>query len=90
MPNQVFGFAPPDYGDWAKYAGFDRTTGEQTPYTAPTGVAPPQSVGDYTQQRFDEIQSKFGDLKSKVQKVMPSASNESAGFDFSSNPMILD
>jgi hypothetical protein len=87
MPNQVFGFAPPDYGDWATYAGFDRKTGEQVPYQAPAGVAPPESMGEYAQQRTADIQKKFGEIQSKVQKAMPTMTQTvSTGFDFSDNP----
>jgi hypothetical protein len=49
MNNYGFQFKnPSSYGDWASYAGFDRTTGETdflppapAPKTSPTPVAPP-------------------------------------------------
>ena len=97
MPNAVFGFAPPDYGDWASYAGFDRKTGEQTPYQAPTGVAPPENIGDYANQRISGIANKFDDLQSKFKKAInpmmgkSTGSNSPApsdsGFDFSESPI---
>lgn len=92
MPNAVFGFAPPDYGDWASYAGFDRKTGEQNPYQPASGVAPPESLNDYANQRISGISNRFDDLQNKFKSALnpskPSGNNSSnSGFDFSENPM---
>lgn len=92
MPNAVFGFAPPDYGDWAGYAGFDRKTGEQVERQQTPGVAPPENIGDYANQKITGISNKFDDLQSKFKKAASFAtpvSNQAAqssGFDFSENP----
>lgn len=53
-----FDFASPtQYGDWAQYAGFNRTTGEIEGMQAPQqGVAPPENMGDYMSQRLAPIQ----------------------------------
>lgn len=49
-----FDFASPSqFGDWAQYAGFNRTTGEIEGMKAPQqGVAPPENLGDYMNQRL--------------------------------------
>lgn len=57
-----FDFAnPAQYGDWAQYAGFNRTTGEIDGMQAPQqGVAPPENLGDYMNQRLGSASSMAG------------------------------
>ena len=74
------------------YIFFDRKSGEQVPYQAPAGVAPPENMGGYANQRISGISNKFDDLQSKFKKAVSFAtpvSNQTAqssGFDFSENP----
>lgn len=57
-----FDFASPaQYGDWAQYAGFNRTTGEVDGMQAPQqGVAPPENLGDYMSQRLGSVSNVAG------------------------------
>ena len=57
-----FDFASPaQYGDWAQYAGFNRTTGEIEGMKAPQqGVAPPENLGDYLGQRMGSASGMAG------------------------------
>jgi hypothetical protein len=49
---------PAQYGDWANYAGFNRTTGEIDGTQAPQpGVAPPENLQDYISQRIAPIEN---------------------------------
>lgn len=72
----AFGFKMPDYGDWATYGGFNRTTGEMDEsrlakaakgMMGVEGVPPPQTLGDIVkagiapiQQRIAGTQAAFG------------------------------
>lgn len=100
MQNLAFGFAPPDYGDWASYAGFNRKTGEQeeSRLAQAAGVAPPSSmeelgkmaIAPYTQQ-FNKVQSAFGqatsgDFGGAYGTMKQKQTAPSSGFDFSENP----
>ena len=62
MSSLKFDFASPKtFGDWATYAGFDRTTGQIEPPAAPTqGVAPPQTMGEYAEQKFANVSNMMG------------------------------
>lgn len=57
-----FDFAnPSQYGDWAQYAGFNRTTGEIEGMQAPqSGVAPPGDLTEYMNQRLGSASSMAG------------------------------
>jgi hypothetical protein len=57
-----FDFASPaQYGDWAQYAGFNRTTGEVDAMKAPQqGVAPPENLGDYMSQKLGSVSGVAG------------------------------
>ena len=57
-----FDFASPaQYGDWAQYAGFNRNTGEIEGMKTPQqGVAPPENLGDYMNQRLGSVSSMAG------------------------------
>jgi len=46
---------PADYSDWAKYAGFDRKTGD-------IGVAPPSAPS------VDDIENKISNITSQLQQ----------------------
>lgn len=54
----AFQFASPQqFGDWAQYAGMDRTTGEMQGIQPPQqGVAPPESISQMVDQRLGNIQ----------------------------------
>lgn len=61
--NNAFQFASPkSYGDWANYAGFDRTTGEIGGQTA---VPPPQSMD----QRLESAQGKLSAIAPAMQQL---------------------
>ena len=53
-----FDFASPNqYGDWAQYAGFNRTTGEiEGMRPAEQAVPPPNNIGEYLNQRLAPVQ----------------------------------
>ena len=52
-----FDFASPaQYGDWAQYAGFNRTTGEiEGMQPQQQGVAPPSSMSEFANQRLGSL-----------------------------------
>ena len=62
MSSLKFDFAnPKTFGDWATYAGFDRSTGQiEPPATPAQGVAPPQSFGELAQQKFSNVSNMMG------------------------------
>lgn len=62
MNTMKFDFASPStYGDWATYAGFDRKTGEIEPsrFAAMAGVAPPETLGEYVDQKTAGLTKPF-------------------------------
>ena len=72
-----FQFAPSDAGDWTKYAGFNRTTGQMTwlddtPTMPQAGVAPPKNMSEY-------MDSKIAPVQQKLQAVIPAAMQLSQG-----------
>ena len=101
MADLSFGFAPPDFGDWATYAGFNRKTGEQegSRIGQAMGVSPPSSMEDlgkmamapYSQQ-FEKIQTAFGQAtggnigQAYSTMKQKQPAQQSTGFDFSENP----
>jgi hypothetical protein len=100
MANLSFQFAPPNFGDWTTYAGFDRKTGQQedSRLAQTAGVAPPSSmeelgkmaIAPYTQQ-FNKIQTAFGqattgDFGGAYGTMKQKQTAPSSGFDFSENP----
>lgn len=72
MPNYgSFQFAPSDAGDWAKYAGFNRSTGQmtwldETPTMPQAGVAPPKTMSEY-------MDAKIAPVQQKLQAIIPAA-----------------
>jgi hypothetical protein len=68
-----FDFASPSkYGDWAQYAGFNRTTGEipDSPFATPqAGVPPPQSMGDVFKQAIAPSMQKYENLSNAMSQV---------------------
>lgn len=67
----AFQFAPSDAGDWTKYAGFNRTTGQMTwldeqPAMPQAGVAPPKTMSEY-------MDSKIAPVQQKLQAIIPAA-----------------
>jgi hypothetical protein len=57
-----FDFASPSqYGDWAQYAGFNRTTGEVEGMQSPQqGIAPPGNLTEYVNQKLGSASSMAG------------------------------
>ena len=66
----AFQFANPNqYGDWAQYAGLDRTTGEPTTQTASQGVPPPENLQGYMDQRLSGVQQKMAAIPAAFQQA---------------------
>lgn len=58
MNTMKFDFASPSqYGDWATYAGFNRTTGEIEPSRMAEAVKPPENFGQFVDQRLSGIKN---------------------------------
>jgi hypothetical protein len=56
---QNFQFASPsNYSDWANYAGFDRTTGEQKSYAPSEGIAP-TNISEFMDQAIAPVENKM-------------------------------
>jgi hypothetical protein len=52
MNSMKFDFASPStYGDWATYAGFNRTTGEIEPSRFTGSIAPPETMSELIDQK---------------------------------------
>ena len=69
---QNFQFASPsNYSDWANYAGFDRTTGEQKSYAPSEGIAP-TNISEFMDQAIAPVEN-------KMQKMSGIATNISQG-----------
>jgi len=68
-----FQFAQPKFGDWASYAGFDRTTGE-TDFGIPpreslankdasgNPIEPPKTLGEYFDRKVAPIKNAYNQL----------------------------
>ena len=63
----AFQFKPAGQGDWAQYAGFDRTTGEQTP--AQQGVPPPEDFQGYLNQQLSGVKNKIAAIPNAMQQA---------------------
>jgi hypothetical protein len=60
MNTMKFDFASPGtYGDWATYAGFNRTTGEIEPSRLAEGIAPPESMSELIDQKTAGLTKPF-------------------------------
>ena len=68
MADLSFGFAPPDYGDWTNYAGFNRKTGE-IESSSQSGIAPPQNFSEYVSQRMQPAQQMIGGLSTSAEQL---------------------
>ena len=77
----AFQFASPaQFGDWAQYAGLDRTTGEMTGQTAPQqGVAPPEDLQGYMNQRLGSVQQKMAAIPGAFQQASQGNITKAAG-----------
>lgn len=65
-----FQFASPaQYGDWAQYAGFNRTTGEIEGGALAQAVKPPENMQQYIQQRMAPTQNKLGAVAPAMQQM---------------------
>lgn len=68
--NSVFEFASPgNFGDWANYAGFNRTTGEIEGMSSQVGVPPPENLQGYISQRLGSAQSKMAAIAPAMQQA---------------------
>jgi len=65
----AFQFAPPNYGDWAQYAGMDRTTGEIQGGQASAGVPPPEDMQGYMDQRLSSVKEKVAAIPNAFQQA---------------------
>lgn len=65
----AFQFKPASQGDWAQYAGFDRTTGEQAGQAAQQGVPPPENFQGYLDQRFSGVKDKMAAIPNAMQQA---------------------
>jgi hypothetical protein len=74
--NSAFEFASPgSYGDWATYAGFNRTTGEIDGMSSQAGVPPPQSMD----QRIESAQNKLSAIVPAMQQLGQGNVSKAAG-----------
>lgn len=65
---QAFQFASPsNYSDWANYAGFDRTTGEQSNYVP--GAVSPTNLSEFVNQAVAPAQQKMNMLTGVVSNL---------------------
>lgn len=68
--NMAFDFASPgNYGDWANYAGFNRTTGEMEGMSSQAGIPPPENLQGYMDQRLGSAQSKLSAIAPAMQQA---------------------
>jgi hypothetical protein len=66
----AFQFASPaQFSDWAQYAGLDRNTGEVAAQAAPQGVAPPEDLQGYMNQRLGSVQNKMAAIPGALQQA---------------------
>ena len=99
MADLSFGFAPPDYSDWASLAGFDRKTGQQedSRLAQVAGIALPSSMEDLGKlaiapyaDKFNKIQTAFGQATSGnvsgAYSTMKQKEAPTSGFNFSESP----
>jgi hypothetical protein len=69
--NNAFQFAPQNYGDWASYAGFDRTTGttdfgiappETKTASSEDGIEPPKTIGEYFDKQIKPLKDTYNQI----------------------------
>jgi|APCry1669188910_1035180.scaffolds.fasta_scaffold09207_2 hypothetical protein len=83
---QAFQFSSPsNYSDWANYAGFDRTTGEQKSY-APEGGVAPTNISEFMDQAIAPAQQKM-DMLSGVASNIGQGNMSGAYNAFKPKPM---
>jgi hypothetical protein len=75
----VFQFAPPDYGDWAQYAGLDRKTGEIQSSQPSAGVPPPEDMQGYIDQRLSSAKQKMAAIPGAFQQAAQGNITKAAG-----------
>ena len=76
----AFQFASPaQYGDWAQYAGLDRTTGEMVSQPIQQGVAPPENLQGYMDQRLSGVQQKIAAIPGAFQQASQGNITKAAG-----------
>lgn len=61
--------SPSEYSDWAKYAGFDRRTGEMQSPSMPSGVKPPENMQEYLSQRMSAASDKLAAVAPAMQQA---------------------
>jgi hypothetical protein len=78
--NSAFQFASPkNYGDWANYAGFNRTTGEIEGMSSQAGIPPPESMQDYVNQKLGSAQNKLSAIAPAMQQLGQGNITKAAG-----------
>lgn len=66
----AFNFASPsEFSDWARYAGFDRRTGEMEQSPMAQAIKPPENMQQYLQQRFAPAQNKLNAIAPAAQQI---------------------
>lgn len=76
----AFQFASPaQFGDWAQYAGLDRITGEMVSQPAQQGVAPPENLQGYMDQRLSGVQQKMAAIPGAFQQASQGNMVKAAG-----------
>jgi hypothetical protein len=72
--------SPAQFGDWAQYAGLDRTTGEMAAQPAPQqGIAPPENLQGYMDQRLAGAQQKMAAIPGAFQQASQGNITQAAG-----------
>ena len=81
MNNLSFQFkSPSNYGDWANYAGFDRTTGEENFGTSSAGGVPPPKAESKMPTSFSEMYDQaVAPAKNAYNKLSSVGSNVMSG-----------
>ena len=86
----AFQFASPaQFGDWAQYAGLDRTTGEPTAKTAPQGVAPPENLQGYMDQRLGGVQQKMAAIPGAFQQATQGNMTKAVGMSRGAGTQVI-
>ncbi len=75
----AFQFATPNYGDWAQYAGMDRTTGEIQGGQPSVGVPPPEDMQGFIDQRLSSATQKMAAIPNAFQQAAQGNFTKAAG-----------
>jgi len=87
MADFKFDFANPvNHADWAKYAGFNRTTGALAPVASPSlsGIKPPESMSQMWEEETKPISEAWSSAKQFGTQVL--GGNFGGSFNSAINP----